>query len=140
MEALSGAGWVAAENRGGQSTGLGVRWSGLTSQPRPAPAPLSGPQFAISERDSALWLAYHIKVRLGSDITRELAAAGLGGARALCLGIALFLCGVVVQSLSRAQLCDPMDCSTPGLPVLHHLQELASWHYPPLKTQAYFAR
>ena len=22
-------------------------------------------------------------------------------------------------------LCDPMDCSMPGLPVLHHLQELA---------------
>ena len=44
-----------------------------------------------------------------------------------------------VQSLSRVPLCDPMDCSTPGLPVLHHLQELASWHYPPLKTQAYFA-
>ena len=32
---------------------------------------------------------------------------------------------VVVQSLSRVQLCDLMDCSTPGLPVLHHLLELA---------------
>ena len=31
---------------------------------------------------------------------------------------------VVVQSLSRVQLCDPMDCSTPGFPVLHHLPEL----------------
>ena len=28
-----------------------------------------------------------------------------------------------VQSLSRVQLCDPMDCSTPGLPVHHHLPE-----------------
>ena len=25
-------------------------------------------------------------------------------------------------------LCDPMDCSTPGLPVLHHLSELAQTH------------
>ena len=27
---------------------------------------------------------------------------------------------VVVQSLSCVQLCDPMDCSTPGSPVLHY--------------------
>ena len=26
---------------------------------------------------------------------------------------------------SRLTLCDPMDCSTPGFPVLHHLLELA---------------
>ena len=32
---------------------------------------------------------------------------------------------VIVQLLSRVQLCDPMDCSTPGLPVLHHLLEFA---------------
>ena len=25
-------------------------------------------------------------------------------------------------------LCDPMDCSTPGLPVLHHLPEFAQIH------------
>ena len=25
-------------------------------------------------------------------------------------------------------LCDPMDCSTPGFPVLHHLQELVQSH------------
>ena len=30
-----------------------------------------------------------------------------------------------VQSLSRVQLCDPMNCSTPGFSVLHHLPELA---------------
>ena len=28
-----------------------------------------------------------------------------------------------VQSLSRVQLCDPMNRSTPGLPVHHHLPE-----------------
>ena len=32
---------------------------------------------------------------------------------------------VVVQSLSRVRLCDPMDRSTPGLPVLLHLLEFA---------------
>ena len=25
-------------------------------------------------------------------------------------------------------LCDPMDCSTPGFPVLHHLPELSQTH------------
>ena len=30
-----------------------------------------------------------------------------------------------IQWLSRVRLCNPMDCSTPGLPVHHKLQELA---------------
>ena len=34
----------------------------------------------------------------------------------------------VVQSLSCVTLCDPMDCSTPGLPVLHQPLELAQTH------------
>ena len=33
-----------------------------------------------------------------------------------------------IQSLSRAQLCDPMNCSTPGFPVHHQLPELAQTH------------
>ena len=33
-----------------------------------------------------------------------------------------------VQSLSRVQLCDAVDCSTPGLPVHHQLSELAQTH------------
>ena len=33
-----------------------------------------------------------------------------------------------VQSLSRVQLCDPMDCSTPGLPVHHQLPEFTQAH------------
>ena len=31
----------------------------------------------------------------------------------------------VLQLLSRVRLCDPMDCSTPAFPALHHLSELA---------------
>ena len=33
-----------------------------------------------------------------------------------------------VQSLSRVRLCDPMDCSTPGLPVHHQLPEFTQIH------------
>ena len=33
-----------------------------------------------------------------------------------------------VQSLSFAQLCDPMDCSTPAFPVHHQLLKLAQTH------------
>ena len=35
-------------------------------------------------------------------------------------------CCIVTRSCSI--LCDPMDCSMPGLPVLHHLPELAQTH------------
>ena len=35
---------------------------------------------------------------------------------------------VVVQSLSHVWLCDPINCSTPGFPVLRHLPELAQMH------------
>ena len=35
---------------------------------------------------------------------------------------------VIVQLLSYVRLCDPMDCSTPSFPVLHHLLEFAQIH------------
>ena len=35
---------------------------------------------------------------------------------------------VVVQPLSHVWLYNPMDCSTPGFPVLHYLPELAQTH------------
>ena len=38
----------------------------------------------------------------------------------------LWLCFVLVggvRSLSQVQLCDPMDCSTPGFPVLHQASQ-----------------
>ena len=40
-------------------------------------------------------------------------------------------CGLrssVVQLLSHVRLCDAMDCSTPGFPVLHCLLEFAQIH------------
>ena len=41
-------------------------------------------------------------------------------------GWTTFCCCSVAQSCPT--LCDPMDCSAPGLPVLHHLSELAQIH------------
>ena len=35
---------------------------------------------------------------------------------------------VSVQSLSRVQLCDPMDYSAPGLPIHHQLPEFTQTH------------
>ena len=41
----------------------------------------------------------------------------------------LLLCRLSsVQSLSRVRLCDPMGCSTPGLPVHHQLPEFTQTH------------
>ena len=38
----------------------------------------------------------------------------------------IFCCSSVAQSCPS--LCDPMDCSTTGFPVLHQLQKLAQTH------------
>ena len=39
-----------------------------------------------------------------------------------------FIVVVIVQSLSHIWLCNPMDCSIPGFPVLHYLLEFAHTH------------
>ena len=44
-----------------------------------------------------------------------------------CVPVALTLVSSV-QALSRVQLCDPVDCSTPGFCVHHQLPELAETH------------
>ena len=40
--------------------------------------------------------------------------------------------GIALQAMQEKKasptLCDPMDCSTPGFPVHHHLLELAQTH------------
>ena len=38
------------------------------------------------------------------------------------------LCSYCIVTQSCPTLCDPMDCSTPGFPVLHHLPEFAQTH------------
>ena len=42
--------------------------------------------------------------------------------------VSLLLCCCFSVAQSCPTLCDPMDCSTPGFPVLHHLSELAQTH------------
>ena len=42
-----------------------------------------------------------------------------------CLHLLLF---IVVRSLNCVQLCDPMNCSTPGFPLLIYLPEFAQTH------------
>ena len=39
------------------------------------------------------------------------------------VGCSLPQCSSVVQSLNCVQLCNPLDCNTPGFPVPHHLSE-----------------
>ena len=41
-------------------------------------------------------------------------------------GLICICCGSVAQSCST--LCNPMDCSTPGFPVLHHVRGHAQTH------------
>ena len=40
--------------------------------------------------------------------------------------VKLCCCCSVVQSCQT--LCDPVDCSTPGFPVLHYLSEFSQTH------------
>ena len=42
----------------------------------------------------------------------------------------IYCCCSVAKSCPT--LCDPMDCSTPGFPVLHYLPEFAQTHVFPL--------
>ena len=46
----------------------------------------------------------------------------------------LYLCSVQFSSVTQScpTLCDPMKCSTPGLPVHHQLQELTQTHVHPV--------
>ena len=60
------------------------------------------------------------------------------GPQGWCIGFPnMVLCWWPLQRLSCCSvtqscptLCNPMDCSTPGFPVLHHLPELAQTHVP----------
>ena len=40
----------------------------------------------------------------------------------------VWLFPIVIQSLSHDRLCNPMDCSMPGFPVLHGFLEFAQTH------------
>ena len=74
--------------------------------------PLSG-KHRISERNK---LFFHVEQKEGEIVQR------IEKTRVKC-GIQFSL---VIQSYPN--LCDPMDCSTPGLPVHHQLPEFAQTH------------
>ena len=48
----------------------------------------------------------------------------------VCWAFFCHRCCSVAQSCRT--LCDPMDCSTPGFPVLHHLPDFAQTHVHPV--------
>ena len=76
----------------------------------------------------AMWLRYHRwKVFVNFDLYQEhgfqyLMFMGIAGKR--CWGSPSILCCCSFAQ-SCPTLCNPMNCSTPGSPVLHHLPELA---------------
>ena len=50
-----------------------------------------------------------------------------------------YLCTCCSVAKLSSTLCDPMDCSTPGFPVLHHLSNscpLSLWCYPTILSSA----
>ena len=55
-------------------------------------------------------------------------AGPLSGVKKLGRGVFWVRLGGVLLLSRCLTLCDPMDCSTPGFPVLHHLPELAQTH------------
>ena len=82
-----------------------------------------------------------MKSCITSSCDIDLSLVALSSALALCysysvsgVGSSLWrfhwniLCTLVVQWHRHVWLCGPMDCSTPGFPVLHHLSELAQTH------------
>ena len=79
------------------------------SPPTP-PHSLYPPQWFSSKRYSTHQLCLHVSLLGGSQFTT------------------IYSVLLTVQSLSHVHLCDPTDCSTPGLPVRHHLPELAQTH------------
>ena len=65
----------------------------------------------------------YIRAQMGSECPREL----FGGEVRLDLSV-FGRIAVVQVSKSCPTLCDPMDCSIPGFPVLHYVLEFALIH------------
>ena len=91
---------------------------------------LTLPYILIMQRKVPCIFSYHWKVRSVPDQTKIL-NTNIAQRNATKDNLMLY-CRVgnvvVVPSLSCVPLCDPMDCSMPGFPVLHHLPELAQTH------------
>ena len=77
---------------------------------------LENQTLSSSGKEAAPWRPNHIPLRLTGQ-----------GTVALCLQGAWGLCCCSVTK-PHPTLCDPMDCSMPGFPVLYHLPEFAQIH------------
>ena len=84
------------------------------------------PTWPLTWNDSRVWAGY---------VTSPWLPWRLGFASPWLTGIAILFCWgllallrTIVQSLSHVRRCDPMNYSTSGFPVLHHLLELAQTH------------
>ena len=64
--------------------------------------------------------------------TRQNQALSLSGFDRHQHSVSLLLCSVQFSSVTQScpTLCDPTDCSTPGLPLHHQLLELTQTHVP----------
>ena len=76
------------------------------------------------ESDTTEWLNISNKAVAGISVSQDPHGVLMQGFGAQLL----YLGGVVFQLLSRVRLCDSMDCSMPGFPILHHLPELVQTH------------
>ena len=79
----------------------------------------------------------HLLVGSGTDSERQSGGAGSSGLSVCCLLtlVTVWLAGswgslrlASVQFICSPTLCNPMDCSTPGLPVHHQLPEFTQTH------------
>ena len=101
---------------------------------------MAGTTNSLADRTSRLHPQYssanpwcHLEASTKWDLERtDISSRKLTGTGA-CLFSWVFLSTFLpiissVQSLSRVRLCDPMNHSTPGLPVLHQLPEFTQTH------------
>ena len=83
-------------------------------------------------------MALNLGVRRGRERQGGLLHAQSSAVAAPWVAQPVVLCGVerklqgggtlLLRALTTAYICDPMDCSLPGFPVLHYLLELAQTH------------
>ena len=79
-----------------------------------------------SQWEFAVWLR---KLKLGLCINLE-GWDGAGGEREVQKGGDICITSDQIRSVTQScpTLCDPMNCSTPGLPVHHQLPEFTQTH------------
>ena len=99
------------------------------------PQYLSLPLYVLVQEGSLVLVCFQVSslARILKDyvVVIVFTRAGLlcrGGVPAEFFLCFFFVCCCCWVAQSYLTLCDPMDCSTPGFPVLHHLPDLAQTH------------